>query len=154
MVFMIIDIMKSLLPLLIGGIFLGSFGVALGAICSVCWIVFSTEELVRASLWMEFVRQGMDKLEAYNKTNGLILPVILLNLKWGVAGAIPAMLLRFIFKKRWGFWKAFLTALGSSFLLLVIQIAIFRGTFGGGITFCISMALLWKGRQIVEPEQK
>ena len=75
----------------------------------------------------------------------------------GTLGATPALIMRFVFKKRYSYFKAFLLSFLFMFLSLAVQTYVFNNllekalrprqpAYGTGITFAISIAVLLKGR--------
>jgi hypothetical protein len=61
---------------------------------------------------------------------------------WAFAGVLPALILRFIFGKRFDVRSAFLIALACSFLTFLLQMALEGSrTFVFGITFPIVYAV-------------
>lgn len=76
----------------------------------------------------------------------------------GALGATPALIMRFVFKKRYSYFKAFLLSFLFMFLSLAVQTYVFNNllekalrprqpAYGTGITFAISILVLSKGRR-------
>lgn len=76
----------------------------------------------------------------------------------GTLGATPALIMRFVFKKRYSYFKAFLLSFLFMFLSLAVQTYVFNNllekalrprqpAYGTGITFAISILVLSKGRK-------
>ena len=76
----------------------------------------------------------------------------------GTLGATPALIMRFVFKKRYSYFKTFLLSFLFMLLSTVAQTYVFdnlykelrpsRSAYGTGITFAISIAVLLKNRGI------
>lgn len=75
----------------------------------------------------------------------------------GTLGATPALIMRFVFKKRYSYFKSFLLSFLFMFLSLAVQTYVFNNlidnalrprqpAYGTGITFAISILVLSKGK--------
>jgi hypothetical protein len=126
----------------------------LGAAVSAIYSANSEGKFAQVQVWKNLVdNERMDPKEAYQKTEHIVFERGFLAFLWGISCAVPAIILRIVFKKNFGIGKSFLVAVGCTFLLLIITIISHasrpHGTMmpmpiGTGITFCIAWACLWK----------
>jgi hypothetical protein len=61
---------------------------------------------------------------------------------WAIVGVLPAVVLRFVFGKRFNVRASFLIALGCSFLIFLLQLALEGSrSFVFGVTFPVIYAI-------------
>jgi hypothetical protein len=127
-------------------------GLAVGGIIGAAAAIDNEASGESGWVYVDEVESGTPKDEAIKKAARAYMPTAIKSFLWGVVGAIPVLVLRFFFGKRYGKFKAFSISIGFTFLLLAFQVVlkvqnVIDAPLGTGAAFSLSMMILLKNRE-------
>lgn len=134
------------MPFIVGFGFLGGVpGAAAIALVSIILFAKNDGSIAQACLYDQYCNEGMSFSQAYEKASNAGLWWMLISFVLGMLGALPTLLSRVVFKKKFPLWQAFLMACGYSLLLGTIEASALQmhRTLGVEVAFCASLVFAW-----------